>query len=86
MAELEARAHDVQMLKFGQEVDMELLDALGASRGTEELRAELARQEAQHAKELAEWDAKIAQRTDELVSKLSPCPALQPRHAVSRST
>jgi hypothetical protein len=49
------------------QVDLELLDALGASRGTEELRAELARQEVQHVRELAEWDAKIASRTEELV-------------------
>jgi hypothetical protein len=68
VAELEGRAHDVQMLKFGQEVDLELLDALGSTNGAEEaLRAELARQEAAHAAELAAWDAKIAARTDELV-------------------
>jgi hypothetical protein len=48
-------------------IDLELLDALGASRGTEELKEELRRQEAAYAKELAEWDQKVAARMDELV-------------------
>jgi hypothetical protein len=48
-------------------IDLELLDALGASRGTEELKEELRRQEAAYAKELAEWDQKMAARMDELV-------------------
>ncbi|GLC74134.1 Cilia- and flagella-associated protein 44 [Pleodorina starrii] len=67
VAELEARAHDVQMLKFGQVIDLELLDKVSSSRGTEDLKEELRKQELQYARELAEWDAKIAARMDELV-------------------
>lgn len=44
VAELEARAHDVQMLKFGQVIDLELLDRVSSSRGTEELREDLKKQ------------------------------------------
>jgi hypothetical protein len=50
-----------------QVIDLELLDALGASRGTEELKEELRRQEQAYAQELAEWDHKISSRMDELV-------------------
>nr|A8J1V4.1 RecName: Full=Cilia- and flagella-associated protein 44 [Chlamydomonas reinhardtii] len=67
VAELEARAHDVQMLKFGQVIDLELLDRVSSSRGTEELREDLKKQELAYARELAEWDAKINARMDELV-------------------
>ncbi|EFJ51830.1 hypothetical protein VOLCADRAFT_103323 [Volvox carteri f. nagariensis] len=67
VAELEARAHDVQMLKFGQVIDLELLDKVSSSRGTEDLKEELRKQELQYARELAEWDSKIAARMDELV-------------------
>ncbi|KAL6756288.1 hypothetical protein V8C86DRAFT_2652820 [Haematococcus lacustris] len=66
--ELEGRAHDVQMLKFGQVIDMELLDALGASRGSEELKEEVRRQEKAAVRELAEMDRKIAARMDELMA------------------
>lgn len=44
VAELEARAHDVQMLKFGQVIDLELLDKVSSSRGTEDLKEELKKQ------------------------------------------
>lgn len=42
--ELEQRALDVQMLKFGQVIDLELLDRVGATQGTEELKEELREQ------------------------------------------
>jgi hypothetical protein len=44
VSELEARAYDVQMLKFGQVIDLELLDKVSSSRGTEELKEELRKQ------------------------------------------
>lgn len=47
---------------------MDLLDRIGASKGTEDLKEQLKVQEAQYAKELVEWDKKIAARTDELVA------------------
>lgn len=42
--ELEQRALDVQMLKFGQVIDLELLDRVGSTQGTEELKEELREQ------------------------------------------
>ena len=66
--ELEAKAHDVQMLKFGQVIDLDLLDKVGASKGTEELKEQLKLQEQRYTVELKEWDAKIDQRTDELMA------------------
>lgn len=68
LGELRARAHDVQMLKFGQIIDLELLDRIGASRGTEDLKEQLAKQEKQHVKELADWEARIAAKGDELLA------------------
>jgi len=68
VAELEGRAHDVQMLKFGQIINLDLLDTIGASRGTEELKEEIRKQEEAYTKELAEWDKKIAERTNELMA------------------
>jgi hypothetical protein len=44
IAELEAKCMDVQMLKFGQLIDVELLDRLGASKGTEDLSEQLKQQ------------------------------------------
>ncbi|MEW5304835.1 MAG: hypothetical protein WDW36_007418 [Sanguina aurantia] len=66
--ELEQRALDVQMLKFGQVIDLELLDRVGSTQGTEELKEELREQEVRYARELTEWDARIAGRTDELMA------------------
>ena len=39
LAELEGRARAVQLLKFGREVDLSLLDKLAPAQGTEELQA-----------------------------------------------
>ena len=40
------------MLKFGQIIDLDLLDRIGESKGAEDLRESLQKQEAQHRKEL----------------------------------
>ncbi|KAK9811670.1 hypothetical protein WJX72_008037 [[Myrmecia] bisecta] len=68
VAELEARAVDVQMLKFGQIIDLDVLDRVGSTKGAEDLRQQLKQQEAQQAKELTEWDNKVKARTDELAA------------------
>ena len=66
IVELEKKAKDVQMLKFGQIIDLDLLDRIGESKGAEDLRESLQKQEAQHRKELAEWDRKIDKAMQEL--------------------
>ena len=59
MVELEARAYDVQMLKFGQVIDLELLDKMGAAKGAEELKTALAQQEAAHAAAMKDLDRQV---------------------------
>lgn len=49
-----------------QEVDLDVLDKIGSNKAAVELRAELRRQEKNHAKELAKWDAKINKKMEEL--------------------
>jgi hypothetical protein len=56
------------MLKFGQVIDLEALDRVGASKGTEDLREQLKAQESAYVRELAEWDRRIDTRTDELAA------------------
>jgi len=50
--EHEARLNDVQMLKFGQMVDIEALDAVGVNRSAEEVRRRISATEAKQAEEL----------------------------------
>ncbi|KAJ1567975.1 Cilia- and flagella-associated protein 44 [Cladochytrium tenue] len=71
LAELEARAADVQALKFGREVDLEKLERLGINRAADELRERLAREEAEQQKELREWETKVedAKREFTLVTR-----------------
>lgn len=56
------------MLKFGREIDLDLLDQMGPSPGADDLRAQLQSQEKRFVAELKEWDRKIALRTEELVA------------------
>lgn len=56
------------MLKFGREIDLDLLDKMGPTPGADDLRAQLRAQEKRFAAELKEWDRKIAIRTEELVA------------------
>lgn len=59
---------DMQMLKFGREIDLDLLDQMGPTPGADDLRAQLQNQEKRFVAELKEWDRKIALRTEELVA------------------
>eukprot|EP00892_Ulva_mutabilis_P004793 jgi/Ulvmu1/2686/UM014_0142.1 len=58
----------MQMLKFGREIDLDLLDQMGPSPGADDLRAQLQSQQKRFVAELKEWDRKIAARTEELVA------------------
>lgn len=58
----------VQVLKFGQVIDLELLDKVGPAQGADDLKAQLKTQEDTFSAELTEWDRKIAARTEELAS------------------
>eukprot|EP00899_Mesostigma_viride_P010867 jgi/Mesvir1/19782/Mv13079-RA.2 len=69
IAELEARAYDVQMLKFGQVINLDVLDRMGSNKGVEELKEALAKQEAEHAKEHREWQKRVEAATKELAGE-----------------
>jgi len=68
IAELDARAYNVQMLKFGQEIDLELLDRIGTTRGAEELQEQLKAQSATFAQELRQWDRKIEEAQEQMLA------------------
>ncbi|KAJ3086753.1 Cilia- and flagella-associated protein 44 [Quaeritorhiza haematococci] len=55
LQELDERAYDVQMLKFGQVIDLERLERMGVNRNADELRERLQKEEYRHIKELEEW-------------------------------
>ncbi|KAI9208942.1 uncharacterized protein BJ171DRAFT_171848 [Polychytrium aggregatum] len=59
LQELEARAHDVQMLKFGQTIDLEKLERMGVNRSADELREKLQKEDNIRSKELGDWDLRI---------------------------
>ncbi|KAI8930034.1 hypothetical protein BC831DRAFT_164480 [Entophlyctis helioformis] len=59
LQELSDRARDVQMLKFGQIIDLEKLERLGVNKTADELREKLQREDNRRLKELHEWDGKI---------------------------
>lgn len=58
----------LQMLKFGREIDLDLLEQMGPTPGADELRAQLREQEKRFVAELKEWDQKLSMRTEELVA------------------
>jgi alpha-amylase/alpha-mannosidase (GH57 family) len=56
LSELEARARDVQLLKFGQIIDLEKLERLGINRNADELREKIQKEDQKRLHELEEWD------------------------------
>ena len=65
---LEARAYDVQMLKFGRVVDLDRLERLGSNRSGDELRDRLARDDAARQAELDALDDSIYAVRERLVT------------------
>lgn len=57
--ELQSKARDIQLLKFGQLIDLDLLDKMGVNKTTEDLKENLMRQEKQFIQDLAQWNKKI---------------------------
>ena len=56
VSELTAKNRDVQMLKFGQIVDLEKLEKLGANRVADEVKEKLQKEDIQRIREIAEMD------------------------------
>ncbi|KAL2650271.1 hypothetical protein R1flu_018399 [Riccia fluitans] len=69
-ANIEARCVEVQMLKFGQVIDMEVLDVISKDmkKDTKELKEQLRTQETQHGLEVHEWNKKIEDATDDIAA------------------
>ena len=59
VAEMTAKAEDVQMLKFGQLVDLEKLEKLGVNRQAEELKERLKIEEIERMREIAARDVRL---------------------------
>eukprot|EP00891_Asterochloris_glomerata_P004431 jgi/Astpho2/4431/Aster-x1240 len=68
LQELQQRVIDVQMLKFGKIIDLDVLDKIGSVKGAADLKAQLKKQESACAQELAEWDRRIKARRNELAA------------------
>jgi len=60
------RCEDVQMLKFGQIIDLSILAKVGVDEGAADLRRKLKGLEAGSVQKLSEWDKKIQDAKDEL--------------------
>jgi WD40 repeat protein len=60
------KCEDVQMLKFGQIIDLSILAKVGVDEGAAELKDKLQKLEAQSVHKLMEWDVKIQESRDEL--------------------
>jgi prefoldin subunit 5 len=66
LSELDARATDVQMLKFGQIIDLEKLERMGINRGADELREKLQKEDMKRQRDLEQWDSRINKLKEEL--------------------
>ena len=66
LRELEARARDVQMLKFGQLIDLERLESAGVNKPAEELREKIKSVERTQQATLASWVEKLEQAKQDL--------------------
>lgn len=59
ISELSARQYDVQMLKFGQMINLEALENMSVNKTAEELKEKVRQLEKRQEKELAIWDKKL---------------------------
>jgi predicted RNA-binding protein with RPS1 domain len=59
--------HNIQqILKFGQEVDLDVIEGMSVNKTADELRAALKKLEARGERELAAWDQRLTQAAAEL--------------------
>eukprot|EP00698_Gefionella_okellyi_P015023 TRINITY_DN4206_c0_g1_i1.p2 TRINITY_DN4206_c0_g1~~TRINITY_DN4206_c0_g1_i1.p2 ORF type:complete len:1598 (+),score=505.86 TRINITY_DN4206_c0_g1_i1:63-4856(+) len=66
IAELRARVVDVQMLKFGQVIELEKLDSMTVNKAAEELKADLGSVDRKRDIGLEMWDRKIQDAREQL--------------------
>ncbi|KAJ3351821.1 Cilia- and flagella-associated protein 44, partial [Kappamyces sp. JEL0680] len=68
VAELAAKARDVQMLKFGQIVDLEKLEKLGVNKAADDLKEKLQREDQQRQREVAEYEGRIKKEKEQYMA------------------
>lgn len=66
LRELDARARDVQMLKFGQVIDLERIERVGVNKSAEELRERILSVESAQQTTLSIWSSKLKRAKLEL--------------------
>jgi len=66
LRELDARACDVQMLKFGQVVDLDAIESVGVNKGAEDLKERIKRVEVSQDRALQAMQAKLKRAKLEL--------------------
>ena len=59
LRELDARARDVQLLKFGQVIDLERIESVGVNKAAEELKVRITKVEATQEAALQSWLGKL---------------------------
>uniref|UniRef100_A0A7N6BMS0 Cilia- and flagella-associated protein 44 n=1 Tax=Anabas testudineus TaxID=64144 RepID=A0A7N6BMS0_ANATE len=64
---LEKQCDELMMMKYGRMVDLETLQTLSGNRTLEELKQEKLLREATYAKEIKEWDEKVAEARQALM-------------------
>ena len=66
LRELDARARDVQMLKFGQVINLEAIEAVSVNKGADELRERIRAVEKTQSRALYGWQNKLMNAKAEL--------------------
>merc|ERR1711972_552091 len=64
--DLNAKFQDIQMLKFGQTVDLDLIERSAPNKYVQELQEKVGEAEVEHRRKLAEWEKKIEKQKKEL--------------------
>eukprot|EP01083_Nonionella_stella_P289690 985844_1 len=60
------KCEDVQLLKFGQLIDLEMLERAGSNEAAQKLRTQLEKMERDSARKLVKWDNEIRKAEDDL--------------------
>merc|ERR1711948_21429 len=64
--ELQAKFQDIQMLKFGQIVDLDLIERSAPNKYVQELQEKVSEAEADHRRRLADWEKRIEKQKKDL--------------------
>ncbi|KAJ3210900.1 Cilia- and flagella-associated protein 44 [Dinochytrium kinnereticum] len=68
LSELEMRATDVQMLKFGKIIDLEKLERMGVNKNADELREKLQKEDNKRSKEVEVFEARTNRLKEDLTN------------------